>query len=143
MHPTLHGLGAKKRPRSGRRERCRELSSASTSLAGVLYVALIIQILLFFAALWGLRGTNTHARLSRQRLVDDEDPSVAAIGRQWSPRWARRPSQRQSLDSIEAELRRDRTRWARYQPLRQELAAWNTLRTSVALALVATVLPAL
>jgi hypothetical protein len=85
-------------------------------------------ILAFFAALYGLAGTNQQARLSRGRLLADSDPLIAAAGRAWMPLWS--PGRRRA----EAAVRVDPERWARYQTLARELRAWNMLESSVAAA---------
>jgi hypothetical protein len=91
-------------------------------------------ILGFFAALYGFFGTNQQARLSRARLLEDEDPLIVEAGKAWMPLWS--PGRRKA----EAAVRVDRARWARYRSLARELRAWNMLESSVAAALVATML---
>ena len=91
-------------------------------------------ILGFFAALYGFFGTNQQARLSRERLLADEDPLIAAAGRAWMPLWS--PGRRRA----ESAVRVDPARWARYRTLAHELRAWNMLESSVVAALVATML---
>lgn len=99
---------------------------------------------LVFAALLGLIGANTQARLARQVLLTDEDSLIAEAGRLWTPtpRWLRwlSSSRRRRLDAIEEELRKDPERAKRYDRLCAELFAWNALESSVALALPASVI---
>jgi hypothetical protein len=95
---------------------------------------------LVLAALWALSGTNTQARLSRKRLLTDEDADIAAAARLWKPiRWLRRSSERRSLDVAEQRFRDDPVRWERYVDLCSELRAWNALESSVAIALPAAI----
>jgi hypothetical protein len=92
------------------------------------------------APVWALTGTNTQARLSRERLLEDPDPRVVKAARLWSPtRWLARPTRRRRRAAAEAEVRSDPVLWRRYERLCQELSAWNALESSVALAFAASV----
>jgi hypothetical protein len=99
-------------------------------------MGLYVSVQFAIAALLALAGTNAQARLSRGRLLADEDPLIAEAGRLWTPgpRWLSRPSRRRRGESVEARLRQDPERARRYDRLRTELFAWNALETSVALA---------
>jgi hypothetical protein len=100
----------------------------------------VVILWLAAASLMALAGTNVQARLSRQRLLGDADPLVAAAGRLWSPvRWFTRPSRKRLRTGAEAKLRNDPARWQHYRRLCQELFAWNAIESSVALAAVASV----
>jgi hypothetical protein len=88
---------------------------------------------LAIASLMGLIGTNQQARLARQRLLNDPDDAIMRAGRLWQPGLTRKRTKRQQ-EAIEAEFRDDAERWAKYQSLRGELAAWNWLESAVAMA---------
>lgn len=92
------------------------------------------------AAVLALIGTNAQAQLARGRLLNNDDPDIAMGGRLWRPsKWLVKPSTRRSRAHVEAVLKSDADKWARYQALVAELWAWNALETSVALALIASV----
>lgn len=100
----------------------------------------IISFSLAVAALLALYGTNLQAALSREHLINDEDPLVAAAGRNWVPlRWLSTPGRRHRLGTAESRVRENPALWTRYGRLRRELSAWNALESSVALAAVASI----
>lgn len=70
---------------------------------------LIATLQFVLAAFWALLGTNAQARLSRERLLADEDPLVAEAGRLWKPgpRWLRSSSHRKRRADAEEKVRRD------------------------------------
>ena len=97
------------------------------------------------AAVLAVVGTDAQSRLSRERLLADEDPLIAEAGRLWRPppRWlSSRPSRRRRLAEVEAKLRRDPERAKRYDRLATELFAWNALETSAAIAAIASIIAA-
>jgi hypothetical protein len=99
-------------------------------------MGLYVSIQFAIAAMLALVGTNAQARLSRGRLLADEDPLVAEAGRLWTPgpRWLAAPTYRRRREAVEVRLREDPERAKRYDRLRTELFAWNAIETSVALA---------
>jgi|AntAceMinimDraft_13_1070369.scaffolds.fasta_scaffold70874_1 hypothetical protein len=104
---------------------------------------LTIYITGFFiiAAFFALAGTNTQARISRNRLLQDADPQIAEAGKLWRPiRWLTKPSIRKTRRALELQLKRDSQQWARYKNLCAELFAWNALESGVAMALSASLL---
>ncbi|MGH3117927.1 MAG: hypothetical protein ACRDWY_07365 [Actinomycetes bacterium] len=97
-------------------------------------MAIYVAASFAMAAIWALMGTNVQAALSRQRLLEDEDPRVAVAGRLWRPlqfRWLKSAKRRRAA---EVEFRDDPIAWRRYQRLITELFAWNALESSVAIA---------
>ena len=103
---------------------------------------LAATVLFAVAACFALIGTNAQARLSRGRLLADDDPLIAEAGRTWTPgpRWLATPSRRRRHAAAEQKLRQDPERASRYAQLRAELAAWNLLESSAALAAAASFL---
>jgi hypothetical protein len=98
----------------------------------------LITLWLANAAFFALFGTNTQARLARERLLADTDPLIATAARLWRPvRCLMTPTRRRERAVAEAAIRIDPARSNRYDRLRQELSAWNALESSVALAAVA------
>jgi hypothetical protein len=96
--------------------------------------------LFLIAALWALEGTNQQAALAKGRLLADDDPLIAAAGREWTPfRLVASRRRRRKRAEIESLLRVDPKRWRRYDVLRRELRAWNMLESSVALAAAASI----
>jgi hypothetical protein len=104
-------------------------------------LSILLTLWLAGAAVFALVGTNTQARLSRERLLADDDPLVAEAGRLWTPypRWLSRPGRRRRRTAIEVQVRLDPERAKRYDRLRAELVAWNALESSVALAFAASI----
>ena len=98
-------------------------------------------LLFLIAAIWALVGTNSQASLAKTEIQEDDDPLIADAGKLWlpAPRLATK-ARRQRVAVIEAEIRKDATRWIRYKALRQQLWSWNMLESSVALAAVASIL---
>jgi hypothetical protein len=101
-------------------------------------MSLLISLWFAVAAFWAMTGTNTQARLTRQQLLEDDDPLVRRAVGGWTPvRWLALPKTRAERRRLESQLRKDPERRARYTRLSQELGAWNALESSVALAFVA------
>ena len=103
--------------------------------------AWLVPLMFLIAAIWALEGTNEQAALAKGRLLADDDPLIAAAGREWAPsRLLTSRRRRQRRTEIEALLREDPKRWRRYDVLRRELRAWNMLESSVAIAAATSIL---
>ncbi len=100
----------------------------------------LLPLWFLFAAIWALGGTNAQAQLARKQLLADDDPLIADAGRAWTPFRLAAPRRSRRQRAIEAELREDPERWARYDELRRQMRAWNLLESSVALAAGASIL---
>jgi hypothetical protein len=101
-----------------------------------LYAAMFFVL----AALCALAGTNSQAAQARAKLFADDDPRIMQAARSWRPiRWPWTKTTKQ-LRAAEALFADDEATRLRYQSLCRELFAWNSLETSVALALPATVI---
>jgi len=104
------------------------------------FLAMYAALMFVLVALLALSGTNAQARLARANLLADPDEGIAEAGRAWTPvRWVASREKRRVRLQLEAELKSDPEKWARYTRLTAELRAWNALETSVALALPASV----
>lgn len=101
----------------------------------------IIAADILIAAVWALIGTNAQAADAREQICADEDERVVAAGDLWRPvRFLTTPTHRRRRIAAENALRGDAALWLRYERLRRNLAAWNYLESSVALALGASLL---
>lgn len=101
----------------------------------------LLPLWFLIAAIWALGGTNAQAQLARKQLLADDDPLIADAGRAWTPSRLVAPRRkRRQRAEIEAELRKDPERWARYDELLRQLRAWNLLESSVAFAAGASIL---
>lgn len=98
-----------------------------------------VLVLAAAGALFGLMGTNAQAAIAKRKLLADTNPLVARAGRLYrpGPKWSHSPSVRRDRRQVEAQLAQDRDEWQRYESLRQELWAWNTVESGVAAAFVA------
>ena len=95
-----------------------------------------VQVAAYFllAAVLGLSGTNSQARSAKARLFEDEDPHIAAAATHWRPLrfpWMRTTKKRRAAEALFLD---DLPTWRRYVRMKQELASWNNLESSVALA---------
>jgi len=93
-----------------------------------------VAVYFFLAALMGLSGTNSQARLAKARLFEDEDPRIAAAARHWRPvrlPWMKTTKERKTAEALFVD---DLPTWRRYVRMKVELTSWNNLESSVALA---------
>lgn len=105
------------------------------------YFDVFVPTLFFLSAFGALFGTNQQANLSRWRMLNDPDDAVASAARLYRAGWSFLfPRYKARIRAAEAAIPANSEAWHRYDIIRRELRAWNSIETSVAVAAVASLL---